>query len=393
MIVIPVNSGGPAKDGCRKNKTSPLGGLIALTVTLVSGGVVTLSQSSQGSFNQGNDPVGAYFITKATRSLVVDLEGDWRFTLGDDQSWSQLGFDDSSWETMEVPSDWSGDRYGNYDGFAWYRRAFSVDASDVDRPLFALLGRVDDTDEVFVNGQRIGGMGTFPPESRSAWNRSRVYRVPPGLLHEGAENVIAVRVYDYRLVGGIVEGPVGIFASELPQPLVDLSGSWSFSPGDDPRWKEELFDDSQFQRIQVPMVWEEEGFDGYDGYAWYRKHFGRLATDGSEPLKLLLGKIDDTDEVFLNGQRIGKTGDLQMSDRSVNGDYYRIDREYEFSASLLKDDNVLCVRVHDSSGYGGIYSGPVGIMSESGLALYRERLEESEKWHLQETIDWQLGRD
>jgi hypothetical protein len=74
------------------------------------------------------------------------------------------------------------------------------------------LGRVDDVDEAYLNGIRIGGMGKFPPDPETAYSLRRAYPVPPGLL--GEHNVLAVRVFDMMGPGGIVAGPVGLSTRE-----------------------------------------------------------------------------------------------------------------------------------------------------------------------------------
>ena len=55
--------------------------------------------------------------------------------------------------------------------------------------------------------------------------------------------------------------------------FVDLRGMWKFSIGDKATWKDVYFDDSRWDEIFVPSPWEEEGFEGYDGFAWYRIEF------------------------------------------------------------------------------------------------------------------------
>lgn len=41
---------------------------------------------------------------------------------------------------------------------------------------------------------------------------------------------------------------------------------------DDPRWMMDPFDDSDWDLIDVPSNWQNEGY-AYNGVAWYRKHF------------------------------------------------------------------------------------------------------------------------
>lgn len=282
--------------------------------------------------------------------LVASLRGPWRFATGDDPERALVEFDDSQWEQMPVPANWERHGHQDYDGFAWYRRSFELPEDQLKHTLFLSLGRIDDADEVFVNGERIGGTGQLPPTYESAWNRERDYIIPNRLVHAGS-NLVAVRVYDAQQGGGIVEGSAGIYASPIPALLLDLQGDWDFRTEGS----------ADYRPIHVPQIWEEQGYADYDGIAHYRKNFGPLDVNPQEILVLLLGKIDDTDEVFLNGELVGRTGRLNDSDREVDPDYYRIDRRYEFPAALLKDQNTLEVRVHDSVGEGGIYEGPVGI--------------------------------
>ncbi|MBK1878686.1 beta galactosidase jelly roll domain-containing protein [Pelagicoccus mobilis] len=373
--------------------------------TAIIAGIVTLASSTGllswfGIFgdehsNRGQAglvvPATHQFITKDTRERVVGLKGEWKFNLGDDASWAASEFDDSGWEQISVPGDWNEQGYESYDGFAWYRKAFRIEAKDTYRPLFLFLGRVDDVDEVFVNGTRIDGRGKMHPEYLTAWNQNRIYRVPPLLLKADEENVIAVRVFDDQLSGGIVQGPVGIYASELPQPLLDLAGLWQFRTGDDSRWASEMGEG--FTEVQVPLVWEANGFEDYDGYAWYQKRFGAVTVGDEERLALVLGKIDDTDEVFLNGERIGQTGKLDGKDRERNSEFWRRNRVYEFPTHLLREENLLAVRVHDSAGAGGIYSGPVGIMRVEDVVKGETLAEEARGMTWPEVWNWLLGRD
>lgn len=332
------------------------------------------------------------FIDSRERKRVVDLKGGWRFAIGDDPGRASPDFDDSSWSSIGVPAYWEKQGFRDYDGYAWYRREFKIDAENAGRPLYAFLGKIDDVDEVFINGRSIGGLGVFPPDSGSAWNLERVYRVPPDVVQAG-NNVIAVRVYDGGQGGGIAGEGQGLYTTDLPQPLLDLSGRWKFRTGDNPDWKSETAEEGEFKDIQVPVEWAAAGYRYYDGHAWYRKTFGQLPVFENETLILFLGKIDDTDEVFLNGERIGRTGGAEGIEHYTGAPYYNMNRRYEFTSDLLKETNTLAVHVYDGQQGGGIYSGPIGIMKKTDFLEYQRQAKELDKWRLDETVDWLLGRD
>jgi len=127
-----------------------------------------------------------------------------------------------------------------------------------------------------------------------------------------------------------------------------------FKTGDHSEWKNPDFNDNDWPLIKSNIQWEYQGYADYDGYAWYRFHFFlpsaiKEKSLWKDSLRLLLGKVDDNDETYLNGELIGKT----------NG--WNITREYHIAtnATSLKwnAENVLAVRVQDTGGAGGIYGG------------------------------------
>lgn len=320
-----------------------------------------------GALLRAADP---FTRSAAHAQRIVPLAGSWRFAVGDDAARAAPGFDDTQWAKLDVPATWQSEGYRDYNGFAWYRKTFPMPAGYEKQSLVLSLGRIDDADEVFVNGQRVGGLGQFPPDYRSAYNARRFYTLPPGILHAGRTNVIAVRVYDGGGIGGIVRGRIGIYTGcPLPAGL-PLDGEWQFAPGDNPAWKEPACDTTAFHAIPVPSSWEQAGYPNLDGYGWYRKTF-RVEQPFTEPsLVLLLGKIDDYDEVFLNGVSIGHSGSINDPVQHGEDRTYSLQRAYNFPASLLKENNVLAVRVCDTHGEGGIYEGPIGILTPAQFTQY-----------------------
>ncbi|MCI2956156.1 esterase family protein [Agromyces atrinae] len=145
-------------------------------------------------------------------TVSIDLEGTWKFSYGDDAAFADPGFDDSGWADTQVPGD--GAEFANYDGFGWYRLTFDLPAEAAGTNLVASLGFLDDVDEAFLNGVRIGGSGSMPPNASSQWFEKRLYPVPASAPVFGGENVLSVRLYDMNGGGGWYEGPVGIFSKD-----------------------------------------------------------------------------------------------------------------------------------------------------------------------------------
>ncbi|MGL1886491.1 MAG: beta galactosidase jelly roll domain-containing protein [Reichenbachiella sp.] len=318
--------------------------------------------------NQDNEHYYSYSNNTEDLDLQVNLRTNWLFSIGDNERWADPDHNDQSWETIRVPADWENEGFHGYDGHAWYRTHFEGKDLNPKHPQFLILGYIDDVDEVYFNGELIGRSGKFPPHFKTAYNAYRRYQIPGELINYNGDNVIAVRVYDDGLNGGIVNGEIGIYTHKYHQHLAqELYGKWKFITNDDPDYKDKYYKDDKWEDILVPSYWDQQGYKLFDGVAWYRKSFKlNFNFKPNEKYYLVLGKIDDFDQTYLNGEKIGETDDGKRTGDSRSYNQLRI---YKIpSGSLSKNSsNVISVRVKDIGYDGGIYEGPIGIIEESNL--------------------------
>lgn len=152
--------------------------------------------------------------------------------------------------------------------------------------------------------------------------------------------------------------------------------TWKFKSGDNLEWAKPGFNDSQWKPIEVGSHWEAQGYAGYDGYAWYRITF-RLPSELKKKITtgsicFSLGKIDDHDQTFLNGQLLGQNTKLvpagnntKVEELAKTSMVWDVVREYiiPINDPRLKwdQDNVIAVRVYDEIYNGGLYNGGVNI--------------------------------
>jgi cephalosporin-C deacetylase-like acetyl esterase len=143
-----------------------------------------------------------------------------------------------------------------------------------------------------------------------------------------------------------------------------LQGKWKFITGDKPAYSQPSFDDRNWDMIDAGDVWENQGYEGYNGFGWYR--FKTIIPSAMKAnaikyggLVLDLQKIDDSDETFLNGEIIGKQGDMPPNYVGA----YDAERKYTIPFDKIRwdEENTIAVRVYDQSGGGGIYGGATSL--------------------------------
>lgn len=183
--------------------------------------------------------------------------------------WHTPAFDDSQWPQMPLPGTW--ERSGiaalrAFDGLMWYRHSVELTAEQAGKPAILRLGRIDERDQVWVNGQVVGAtlLGSDP----------RAYTLPAGLLKAG-RNLIAIRVLDERGAGGLM-GKMGELRLELSgAQALDLSGPWRYKTGSERRnWKTPPPFVPWAAPRGVSMLWNGmiAPLDGFalKGIAWYQ---------------------------------------------------------------------------------------------------------------------------
>lgn len=306
----------------------------------------------------------------------VDLRGYWHFSIGDNSQWSKTDFDDSEWEKIFAPSAWEDEGYPGYDGYAWYRKEFEIKQAGDN--LYVHLGFIDDVDEVFINGKLIGFSGSLPPNYSTAYNIERVYHIPASFIKPNSKNVIAIRVFDAELSGGPLHGNLGIYTKMNSLGMIlSLEGLWKFSLGDNESRKDYNYDDDKWDEILVPMKWEAQGYRDYDGFAWYRVRFRLSPKFRNEDMTLLLGKIDDLDETYLNGKMVGRTGYMRDNPNRmrIEGSEWQEMRDYRLNNDELyfDKDNVIAIRVFDGTIDGGIFEGPIGIVNSKDFRYWKKK--------------------
>lgn len=125
--------------------------------------------------------------------------------------------DTSGWPEANVPANWEDTGLPGFDGIAWYVREVELAADWAGSAAVLRLAAIDDRDTTFVNGVEVG--------SKEAWNESREYAVPAGVLRAG-RNVIAIRVLDTGGGGGI-HGEAGDLKLERTgAEAIGLAGTW-----------------------------------------------------------------------------------------------------------------------------------------------------------------------
>ncbi|MBQ9727604.1 MAG: hypothetical protein IJV65_08895, partial [Kiritimatiellae bacterium] len=121
-------------------------------------------------------------------------------------------FDDSDWQTANLPEITEKHVSNDFDGWVWYRRTFVIEEEKgpIVGPASLSLGPVDDRDWTYVNGVLVG--------STNAWDAPRQYDIPAGTLHVGT-NVVAVKVLDWG-------GHSGMWTKDAS--ALSIRGSWRY---------------------------------------------------------------------------------------------------------------------------------------------------------------------
>ncbi|HWG22385.1 MAG TPA: SpoIIE family protein phosphatase [Terracidiphilus sp.] len=91
-------------------------------LSLIVTGLLGLSAVVSSSQTAPPPQPGAAPVTTQSQNIhtIVDLDGSWRFQIGDNPQWADTGFDDSAWPMVALGKPLSEYGFETYAGAAWY---------------------------------------------------------------------------------------------------------------------------------------------------------------------------------------------------------------------------------------------------------------------------------
>jgi beta-galactosidase len=131
---------------------------------------------------------------KSQSREIFTLQKDWKFMKGNPKNASEINFDDSKWQEVNVPHDWaiSGpfiiDGDGNtgklpWKGEGWYRKQLEIPSTYKNKRIYLIFDGVMAFPEVYINGKLVG---------KWDYGYNSFYLDVTDYLNFGSENLLAV---------------------------------------------------------------------------------------------------------------------------------------------------------------------------------------------------------
>ncbi|MBN1349282.1 9-O-acetylesterase [candidate division KSB1 bacterium] len=138
---------------------------------------------------------------------------------GFDRGWQNPVLSLDSWKTMNLPAFWENAGLKHVDGLVWFRKSVMIPETWKGEILTLNIGPINDLDNTWFNGVRVGGEGHCEIE--------RHYPIPDSLFSPG-ENVIAIQVLDIGNYGGLYGLPEQLSLASKSHGAISLAGNWYY---------------------------------------------------------------------------------------------------------------------------------------------------------------------
>jgi len=170
---------------------------------------------------------------------TIDLDGPWRFQVGDDPRWADPGFDDSAWQKVTISQPITEQGFDAYSGYGWYRlrlqpqqlTQFKNDPGNQSLDLLVTSNSVGQL-AVYVDGVEAG-------HTKGMTDQPSMYMSPPLVVHlsrPGADGTIVIAIRTWA-GSGITIGRGLVDKVELGPPA-DISDR--FAAATDRLWDHQL---------------------------------------------------------------------------------------------------------------------------------------------------------
>lgn len=201
--------------GCSMRRMNGLWRLVAVTAVLCAG---MPAQGQRGISRPALNPRG---VDGMAMGAPVNLGSEWLARQGDDPEWAQPGYNDGGW--MVVNTNVAPVQQGmKHVDAIWYRTHVRIPAGE--HNLALMLTEMEGSNEVFVNGQRLGEWGRFAPGGENRAMETWTAAIPDAVVRSG-EVTVAIRTRAGLIShwGDFPQAGVGLFTEALlgPAEVID----------------------------------------------------------------------------------------------------------------------------------------------------------------------------
>ncbi|HET9486069.1 MAG TPA: plastocyanin/azurin family copper-binding protein, partial [Chryseosolibacter sp.] len=185
-------------------------------------GEALFTMSNEDAVKQDNWLAKAVYVAAARHQkgfMTAFLKANPGFTQASTEKKREMpAYPDAAWENMKLPQ--SIERAGlNMDGVIWFRKVVDVPAKLAGKQASLSLGPIDDSDETWINGVKIG-------ETKNNYRQPRNYSIPAAVLKTG-KNIIAIRMEDTGNRGGLYGNAENMFLLSAAK-RIPLDGEWKY---------------------------------------------------------------------------------------------------------------------------------------------------------------------
>jgi len=137
----------------------------------------------------------------AFAATEINLSGTWDYSLiNSEKDYPPAA--GTSWTSIKLPErnlfKLIAEKRNITRGYILYRKTVMINSVPSEQLVFQ-AGEIMNTDIVYINGERIGSTGKFPPDFRSGWSKFRNYPIPAGLLVQGENRIDIINYFDAEL--------------------------------------------------------------------------------------------------------------------------------------------------------------------------------------------------
>jgi methyl-accepting chemotaxis protein len=125
----------------------------------------------------------------------VEITGNWFLTYTDSNENKNPELNISSWETVQLPLSRDRNRT-NGSQYMWIRSSVNIGHECIGQKVFLLLGKIDGSIEVYLNGVLVHFRGKFPPDYSYMASLPKQTLLPPELIRYDNDNVICIRIFN-----------------------------------------------------------------------------------------------------------------------------------------------------------------------------------------------------